>query len=125
MLVDKTLYLKLVLNGCDSVAVYRPRRFGKSMFLSMVERFYCIPANTKDKDSIRSRFKKMQIGKDTDFINDHCVAYPVIRLDLKVILQQLAEVLELSAQEILTAKFARSWLTHRAKKICVLVFGRC
>ena len=40
--VDKTLIIKDIIDGClgQSILVTRPRRFGKSLMLSMLEHFF-------------------------------------------------------------------------------------
>ena len=38
--VDKTMYIPLLENQPDNLIFIRPRRFGKSLFLSMLETYY-------------------------------------------------------------------------------------
>ena len=84
VLVDKTPFLKiLVENGNTSDIVFRPTRFGKSMFLSMLRDFFNVPVN-QDLETKKKWFKELLIGKDPEFVNKYCGQYPVILIDLKV-----------------------------------------
>ena len=38
--VDKTLFIKEIINGADVSLITRPRRFGKTLNLSMLEYFF-------------------------------------------------------------------------------------
>ena len=44
--VDKTMYLSLLENEADYLFFIRPRRFGKSIFISMLHAYY----DVKSKD---------------------------------------------------------------------------
>ena len=70
--VDKTSYLeKIVNNRTQYWFLARPRRFGKSLFLSTLEYFY---------KGERELFKGLFI----DSVNWNWEEYPVLRLDLNV-----------------------------------------
>ena len=45
--VDKTMYIPLLEEEADNLFFIRPRRFGKSIFLSMLHAYY--DCRTKDK----------------------------------------------------------------------------
>ncbi|KAI3659928.1 hypothetical protein MP638_004955 [Amoeboaphelidium occidentale] len=75
-LIDKTMFIKeFMLDEAEVAAIFRPRRFGKSLNLSMLKSFLSYGAKPSDFD----RFK---IGKEKDFVQDHCGKYPVVFLDL-------------------------------------------
>ena len=57
--VDKTMYLPLLEQQPDSLFFIRPRRFGKSIFLSMLRAYYDIA----DKEKFRHRFANLWIGE--------------------------------------------------------------
>ena len=60
--VDKTQYIA-TLEGGDSYVVYgRPRRFGKSLFVSMLEAYYDI----KNKDRFDELFSGLWIHEHPD-----------------------------------------------------------
>jgi hypothetical protein len=61
----------------DKVSVFlRPRRFGKSTNLSMLKSFFSLESKSKD-------FDRFLIGKEKDFVQTHCGAYPVVFLSIK------------------------------------------
>ena len=68
--VDKTMFIhKLISSGAKYIFLARPRRFGKSLFLSTLRYFY---------EGRRELFKNLYIDStDWDW-----TAYPVLRLDL-------------------------------------------
>ena len=56
--VDKTMYLPLLEQQPNSLFFIRPRRFGKSIFLSMLRAYYDIA----QKEKFRKRFEGLWIG---------------------------------------------------------------
>ena len=79
--VDKTMMIKEFIDCSDEVAlITRPRRFGKTSNLSMIEYFFDI--NKKEEAHLFSEFK---INEDKDFCQEHQNQYPVINLTLKSI----------------------------------------
>ena len=56
--VDKTMYLPLLEDQPDSLFFIRPRRFGKSIFLSMLRAYY----DLSQKDNFEKRFGNLWIG---------------------------------------------------------------
>ena len=73
-MVDKTMYLERMERAGNFLFLIRPRRFGKSMFLSMMESYYDIEA----KDNFDLLF-------DDTYVGSHPTAerneYQVLRLD--------------------------------------------
>ena len=57
--VDKTMYLPLLEQQPSNLFFIRPRRFGKSIFLSMLRAYYDIA----HKDKFEARFGKLWIGQ--------------------------------------------------------------
>ncbi|MEA3443340.1 MAG: AAA family ATPase [Bacteroidota bacterium] len=79
--VDKTLLIyDFYNNASDVLLIPRPRRFGKTLNLSMIEHFFDV--NKKDSAKL---FSEYEISKKTDFCNNHQNKYPVINLSLKSI----------------------------------------
>lgn len=62
--VDKTRYLPLLEQQPDSLFFIRPRRFGKSIFLSMLRAYYDIA----DQEKFRNRFANLWIGEHPTFL---------------------------------------------------------
>ena len=77
--VDKTLLVKEFHENDDHVLLIpRPRRFGKTLNLSMIEHFFDI--NKKESASLFTEFK---ISAEKGFCQAHQNKYPVINLSLK------------------------------------------
>lgn len=67
--IDKTRYIEKIKDGSKYIFLARPRRFGKSLFLSSLQYFF---------EGLRELFKGLYIDSaDWDW-----QAYPVLRLDL-------------------------------------------
>ncbi|MDE6512342.1 MAG: AAA family ATPase, partial [Muribaculaceae bacterium] len=67
--VDKTMYIKKLVEGSKYYFLARPRRFGKSLFLSALQNFF---------EGRRELFR----GLAVDSMDWNWEAYPVLRLDL-------------------------------------------
>lgn len=77
--VDKTLFIKEFYENSDHVLVIpRPRRFGKTLNLSMIEYFFDIR-----KKADAGLFEGYQISKNKTFCQQHQNQYPVINISLK------------------------------------------
>ncbi len=74
--VDKTLFIKDVINAGKVLLCTRPRRFGKTLNLSMVRYFY---TNSQD---FRPLFKGLAIENEPEFAQ-YAHKYPVISVSLK------------------------------------------
>jgi len=57
--VDKTMYIPKLEEEADNLFFIRPRRFGKSTFISMLHAYY----DSKNKDKFQSLFGNLWIGK--------------------------------------------------------------
>ena len=58
--VDKTMFLPMIEDQPRNLFFIRPRRFGKSIFLSMLHSYY----DCKQKDKFQALFGKLWIGKN-------------------------------------------------------------
>ena len=77
--VDKTLLISEFYENSDHVLIIpRPRRFGKTLNLSMIEHFFDI----RKKESV-NLFSGFKITKEKAFCEAHQNKYPVINLSLK------------------------------------------
>lgn len=75
--VDKTgLISELLRNGGMVNLFTRPRRFGKTLNMSMLEHSFSIEGD-------RSIFEGLKISKDTELIEEYMGRYPVIFVSLK------------------------------------------
>lgn len=82
--VDKTVFVKELLEKGGKVNLFtRPRRFGKSLNLSML-RYFFEDAGTEEKNADRRRlFCGLQIMQAGDAFLSQMNRYPVIQLSLK------------------------------------------
>ncbi len=75
--IDKTGMIKELLEHCGSVNLFtRPRRFGKSLNMSMLKYFFEIGTD-------QTLFNDLAISKETKLCEQHMGRYPVISLSLK------------------------------------------
>ncbi len=81
--VDKTSFIKKISK--ENVALFtRPRRFGKTLTMSMLKYFYEMNYdNPSDISATVELFKDLDISKDAEFCKQHMGQYPVIFLTLK------------------------------------------
>ena len=77
--VDKTKFLKKILGKETSVFLFtRPRRFGKSLTISMIENFVGMNyKNPRNKSKSISLFKDLEIYKDQEFIQKYLGEFPI------------------------------------------------
>ena len=77
--VDKTLFVKEFMeNGDHVLLIPRPRRFGKSLNLSMTQYFLDI-----QKSASKELFSEYKISEDKAFCQKHQNKHPVIHVTLK------------------------------------------
>jgi hypothetical protein len=89
--IDKTLLIRDLFNkeslsNKKTVSVItRPRRFGKSLNLSMLKYFFDITLNSEElfKGSKEKGYKELAIWKYQDIVKKHLNMYPVLHLDFK------------------------------------------
>ena len=84
--VDKTSYIKTLIDTDKSAVMLftRPRRFGKTVFMSTLNSFLKInKENPTDTSEQLRLFEGTQILKDTEFCEKYMGKYPVIFITLK------------------------------------------
>ena len=75
--VDKTSFIKEVMqDGAKVILITRPRRFGKTLNLSMLHYFLQIKSE-------QNLFGNLTISKDEQFCSKHQNKYPVIFVSFK------------------------------------------
>ena len=105
--VDKTPYLKNIIDEDESnVMIFtRPRRFGKTLFMSMVEYFLKInSANSGDTKLQQKLFKDTKILEDREFCAKYMGQHPVICLTLKVVQGKTFKAAYYKLAELIVAK---------------------
>ncbi len=63
--VDKTMYLPMLEDEADALFFIRPRRFGKSLFISMMQAYYDIGM----RDRFQELFGNLWIGSHPDGVS--------------------------------------------------------
>ncbi len=83
--VDKTEYLKTVFTSSTKVQLFtRPRRFGKTLLMTMFESFLQInPEKPFDTSVQQKYFQGTKILEDKEFCDKFMGQYPVISVSLK------------------------------------------
>ena len=93
--IDKTAYLKDFMLRCASkpgegdaesavMLFTRPRRFGKTLTLSMLESFFALNyENPSDTGKAQKLFQGLSIAEDKEFCRLHLGQYPVVNVSLK------------------------------------------
>lgn len=107
--VDKTLLIKELLDKKGAVKLFtRPRRFGKSLNMSMLQYFF---ENVDDKTNEQhlSLFRGLKIMEAGNAYTDHMNRYPVISLTLKSAKQATWEL----AYGCLKEEIAREYKRHQ------------
>ena len=75
--VDKTSLVEQILNNGSEVTLFtRPRRFGKSLNMSMIQHFFEIGTDP-------ALFDGLKISKNTEICEQYMGKYPVISISLK------------------------------------------
>jgi hypothetical protein len=100
--VDKSLYIKEIIRGGQVALCTRPRRFGKTLNLSMLEYFFDINLQT------RHLFEGLNITQEPEF-EQHLNKYPVISLSLKGIKKDSWK----ASYEVIVSTFQELYENHR------------
>ena len=104
--VDKTLMIKDLLDKRSKVSLFtRPRRFGKTLNMSMIQRFF-----EKTGESNAYLFEGLNISKTGQKYMQHQGRYPVISVSLKSMKQATYELAYETYKYIIKDEFRR----HRA-----------
>ncbi len=99
--VDKTGLIKELLENWGEVNLFtRPRRFGKSMNMSMLKYFFGIGTNT-------SLFDGLEISKETELCDKYMGKYPVISVSLKQVSGNSYERAEANLRNIISIEARR------------------
>lgn len=107
--IDKTLMIKdLIDNNCAVNLFTRPRRFGKTLNMSMLRYFF---ENTDEDNSYL--FKNLNISKAGDKYLSHMGQYPVISLSLKSMKQNNFEDAFKIFKQIIADEFERHSKIHK------------
>lgn len=77
--IDKSLFIKEIMeDGAKVILLTRPRRFGKTLNLSML--YYFLNKNHEENNNL---FEGLNISKEVEFCKKHQNQYPVIFISFK------------------------------------------
>jgi hypothetical protein len=108
--VDKTLMIKDIIDFCSKVNLYtRPRRFGKTLNLSMLQRFF-----ERTEEDNAYLFEGLNISKAGEPYMAYQGQFPVISVSLKSMKQPSYEASFLEFKKIVRKEFWR----HRDVLTC-------
>ena len=94
--VDKTDIIEEILSTDSYVSLFpRPRRFGKSLFISMMDNFF----NIEYSDTNKNLFNGLNISKSEYY--SELSSRPVIKLDFKALKQDNYELMYASYKEMI------------------------
>ena len=102
--IDKTLLIKEILEANKKVLLFpRPRRFGKTLNLSMLRYFF-----DKSMPENKNLYKDLKIWQTGDDIKQHCCKYPVIYLSFKDVKAETWE----ACKELLISEIVNLYSAH-------------
>jgi hypothetical protein len=82
--VDKTLFMKDIIDLKGEVNLFtRPRRFGKTLNMSMTQHFFEDIGNEKKNNERKKLFDGLKIMDTDEKYTSHMCKYPVINISLK------------------------------------------
>lgn len=106
--VDKTLLIKELLALTGKVNLFtRPRRFGKTLNLSMLQAFFENTGDEEENQKRRELFKHLQIMNAGDAYTSHMGQYPVIFLTLKSAKQRTFQSALFKIKECISQEYRR------------------
>ncbi|MEN8906469.1 MAG: AAA family ATPase [Clostridiales bacterium] len=123
--VDKTLFIKDLLDLKGEVNLFtRPRRFGKSLNISMLQYFFENADDEKVNNENKKLFEGLKIKKESDEYTSHMCSYPVINISLKSAKKDNFKMAYEALKEVIIGEYTRHQfllesyeLNDRQKKI--------
>ncbi len=104
--IDKTLLIKELLDKKGEVTLFtRPRRFGKTLNLSMLRYFFGDTGDKKLNEKHRCLFEGLNISDAGKEYTDKMCAYPVVFLTLKSAKQKNYEIAYNCLKEVIAREF--------------------
>lgn len=86
LFVDKSLFIKEILDDLTSVKlIIRPRRFGKTLNMSMLHHFLAAEVNGQTTNTL---FNNLKIAEHDKYLEQHQGKYPVVFITFKDIVKE-------------------------------------
>lgn len=106
--VDKTLFIKELLDLKGEVNLFtRPRRFGKTLNLSLLRYFFEDTGDIEENAQNRKLFQDLKIMEAGEEYTGHMGKYPVLNLTLKSAKQENFDMAYYMIQTAVSAEFER------------------
>lgn len=106
--VDKTMFIKELLDLKEKVNLFtRPRRFGKTLNLSMLRYFFEDTGDKEKNEQNQKLFHGLKIIEEGKKYTDHMSKYPVINLTLKSAKQETYEKAYYAVKVEIASEFER------------------
>lgn len=107
--IDKTLFLRELLDKGGKVNLFtRPRRFGKTLALSMVKTFFEIDLESSVvRQDHKHYFQGMKILQEGEKYTQHIGKYPVVSISLKSAKQPEFKMAYISLQDEIVREYER------------------
>lgn len=106
--IDKTLFIKELLDLKGKVNLFlRPRRFGKTLNLSMLRYFFEDTGDAQKNEENQELFQNLKIMHAGKEYTDQMGIYPVINLTLKSAKQENYETAYYMVKNAIAVEFAR------------------
>ncbi len=109
--IDKTGLIAELLHNWGAVNLFtRPRRFGKTLNMSMLEHFFSL-------DGDKRIFDGLDISKETALCEEHMGKYPVISVSLKGIDARVYETAYQMAAQVIIEAAAKYYFLLESEKL--------
>ncbi|MCP5498164.1 MAG: AAA family ATPase [Leptospiraceae bacterium] len=106
--VDKSLLIQEVLDSGSKISlITRPRRFGKTINLSMLKCWFEVYQDSKSAIPNSELFQNLKIWKLGDEYTKHCGKYPVIYLTFKDVKESKWENCQKFLKRIISSEYER------------------
>jgi len=116
--IDKTSHLNKLLNTAKVSLLLRPRRFGKTLSMSMLENFLELNyKNPEDRSRQEMLFKGLKVSRNRKLCDEFMGRYPVVSVSLKDTDGEDFEDAMNSILDFLAVLFERFKFLLRSKKI--------
>ena len=125
--VDKSLFIKKILNNSSKVILLtRPRRFGKTLNLSMLK-YFLEPSEIRDKNNKEIKdysylFEDLKIFQEREIVKKHLGRYPVITLSFKKVKAQKWKYARTAFKEAIAEEYLK--YRHLLKSDVLLDFQK-
>ncbi|HQS83811.1 MAG TPA: AAA family ATPase, partial [Alphaproteobacteria bacterium] len=122
--VDKTILLKTIIEDAyDVLLVTRPRRWGKTLNMTMLQYFFGIPVKSNgeiDEEEQSKRqdiFSQLKIGDHPDILENYLGKFPVIFVSFKEIKGKDYETIEVGVRDLIYELFTRHKYLLQSEKL--------